>query len=907
VAANGCNGFSRISLCGAGSTGLLPASNRIPPRYTGAVRLLTGPAGSGKTPFILDCLRQALRSGNHSVRLLVPTATLAQHLQNQIAREGFVFHRNLIQTLSAFVEPWAGEPAQAPDAVVYLTVEEAARLAARPEFARVADTAGFYAALTKTINEFASAGCDSAQLAQHLPDAPLAEAFLAVYRELEGMLQDRGLSLRGRCLERAAERIAREGTGGIGTIWLDGFHALPDPELGVLAALARHADLTLTLDERDLTGAVRARLEAIGLRHETLRRARPAPAIALVRAPNMEREADEIARRILEQAAAGRPFREMAIIVRAAEIYVPLLRSTLDRFGIPAHFYFDSRLDEHAAIRFVTSAVDAMLGGWDYAATLAALRLAPRFADSSAMDRFDFAVREQMPNAGLGGLKALAQAEPLAHKLDALGETEEWRLFALTPKNWAARLRLLRNLFRPARPDPAFRDGWQMWRSQAAALDLFDEALVEAAAALDARREIPLEAFWRAVKAVLRVKPLRMEDGRRNVVHVLSAHEARQWVLPVVFVCGLVEKLFPQFHGQDLFFPDSGPGGARALLNGAGIRVRTAAEMEREERALFDSALTRATMLVTLSYPECDARGERNLRSAYLDGCLIEEQTSRPVRPRPREWRGREIAPAGIRQPRLLEVLRQRTVKVSPTSLESYLQCPFQYFGSRLLRLTPAPPRPEERLDFLTQGNIVHEVLARWYSRPHPELGGIAALFEEIFARTLEEKQIPAGYHTERLRNAMLDDLVAFTRAERFPAGEFESRMEEKFEFALNPSLTVSGKIDRLDVAADGTAYVVDYKYSNAQNTKGRRDNPNLLQAPLYLMAVEKFFGLKAAGMYYIGLKGGVEPAGWEAAELPADWLDESRARTAPAAWTSRRSTAISAASAIAPTCAASR
>jgi len=841
--------------------------------------LLTGPAGSGKTPFILDCLRRALRSGNHGVRLLVPTATLAQHLQNQIAREGFVFHRNLIQTLSAFVEPWAGEPPQAPDAVVYLLVEEAARRVARPEFASVADTAGFYASLTGTINEFASAGCDSARLAQHLPDAPLAEAFLAVYRELDRMLQDRGLSLRAPCLARAAERIAREGTIGIGTIWLDGFHALPDPELGVIAALARHAELTLTLDERDLTGAVRARLEAMGFRHEAIGRARPAPAIALVRAPNMEREADEIARGILEQAAAGRPFREMAVIVRAADTYVPLLRSTLARFGIPARFYFDSRLDEHAAVRFVTSAMDAMLGGWDYAATLAALRLAPRFADSNALDRFDFAVRAQMPNAGLGGLKALAEgpgSEALAHKLDTLGEIEEWRLFALTPANWAARLRLLRNLFRPARPDPAVPDGWQLWRSQAQALDLFDQALEEAAEALDARREMPLEAFWRAVKAVLRLKPMRFEDGRRNVVHVLSAHEARQWVLPVVFVCGLVEGLFPQFHGQDLFFPDT----ARARLNSAGIRVRTAAEMEREERVLFDSALTRATMLVTLSYPESDARGERNLRSAYLEDWTIEERESRAVRPRPRELREREIAPAGIRRPRLLEFLAQRTAKVSPTALESYLQCPFQYFGTRLLRLQPAPPRPEERLDFLTQGNIVHEVLAQWYARPDPKSGDIAALFEEIFARTVEEKQIPAGYHTERVRNAILDDLVAFTRAERFPAGEFHSRMEEKFEFALDELLIISGKIDRLDVASDGTAYVVDYKYSNAQNTKGRRDNPNLLQAPLYLMAVEKFFGLKAAGMYYIGLKGGVEPAGWEAAELDPGWLDQSGART---------------------------
>jgi ATP-dependent helicase/DNAse subunit B len=619
---------------------------------------------------------------------------------------------------------------------------------------------------------------------------------------------------------------------------------------------------------------MRARLEAIGFRPETMPRVRPAPAIALVRAPTMEREADEIARRILEQAAAGRPFREMAIIVRPADAYVPLLRSTLDRFRIPARFYFDTRLDEHATIRFLISAVDAMRGGWDYAATLATLRLAPRFADSNALDRFDFAVREQIPNAGLGGLKALAQEpgmEALAHKLETLGGIEEWRLFELTPENWAARLRLLRNLFRPVRPDPGIRGGWELWRSQAAALDLFDEALDEAAEALDPHHEIPLDTFWRAAKAVLRLKPMRIEDGRRNVVHVLSAHEARQWVLPVVFVCGMVEKLFPQFHGQDLFFPDS----ARGRLNAVGIRVRTAAEMEREERALFDSALTRATMLVTLSFPQNDERGERNLRSGYLDDWAIEERGSRPVRPRPVEhalaWPG-----PGIQAPSLRDYLRQRTAKVSPTSLESYLQCPFQYFGIRLLRLRPAPPRPEERLDFLTQGNIVHEVLKEWYAQPRD----IAALFEEIFARTLEEKQIPAGYHTERLRNGMLDDLLAFTRAERFPAGEFQSRMEEKFEFPLDDSLAIVGKIDRLDVAADGTAYVVDYKYSNAQNTKGRRDNKNLLQAPLYLMAVEKFFGLKAAGMYYIGLKGGIEPAGWEAAELPPDWLDESRART---------------------------
>ena len=60
-------------------------------------------------------------------------------------------------------------------------------------------------------------------------------------------------------------------------------------------------------------------------------------------------------------------------------------------------------------------------------------------------------------------------------------------------------------------------------------------------------------------------------------------------------------------------------------------------------------------------------------------------------------------ASPSIETPALLEYLHTRTGKLSPTLLESYLQCPFQYFGSRLLRLKTAPPRPEERLDFLTQ------------------------------------------------------------------------------------------------------------------------------------------------------------------------------------------------------------
>jgi len=858
---------------------------------------LTGPAGSGKTSFVLERLREALRAGDESIRLLAPTATMAQHLQNRIAREGFVFRRELIQTLSGFIEAWTGAVRQPSEATFYLIVEQAVERANRREFARVASLPGFRATMARTIAEFSSAGCDSARLGERLPDAPLAAAFLAVYREVEQELEQRGMALRARRLELAADRIEREGLGGIRAICLDGFHALPDPELRVIAALGRRADVTLTLADADWTAPLKTRLSQLCVTTpDAFSRKRPNPAMALFRAPSIEREASEIARRILEQAAAGRPFREMGIVVRAAEAYVPVLRSTLGRFGIPARFYFDSDLERHAAVRFLANTVDAMLGGWDHALTLAALRLAPRFADSNALDRFDFAAREQIPNAGLGGLKALlvgpegsvlsAGAERLLRKIERLGAIEEWRSFALSPTDWAERLRALRCLFRFARPgeEPPSHEAAREWRSQAAALDLFDEALDEAAGALEAGRPMQLEEFWRAVKSVLRLKPLRLEDGRRDVVHVLSTPEAREWELPVVFVCGMTEKQFPQFHRQDPFFPDD----ARRRLQDGGVRVRTAADFEREERALFESAISRATMLVTLSYPECDARGEAALPSVFLeDLALVAEIGAGIANPKkaddPRTTSVPQVRPTEIRAPNLLQWLHQKTALVSPTALESYLKCPFQYFGGRTLRLKTAPARPEERLDFMTQGSIVHATLAEWYARPQD----IAPLFERVFEAALEEKRIPPGYHVERLRNAMLEDLRAFAEDARWPRGAFQSQTEQAFEFALE-TVGVRGKIDRLDVAPDGRAYVIDYKYSAAQRTKHRLDDENLLQAPLYVMAAERVFGKRPAGMFYVGLKAGVVYAGWsdapvgdiDAEPIPEHWLEDAEERT---------------------------
>src|ERR1035438_10271865 len=126
----------------------------------------TGPSGSGKTHRILAEFRDAVRSRRSGIRLVVPTATLVQHLRHELAREGLVFSPRCILTLSAFSTEICGDLAMADNATWTLAAETAVREVNAPEFARVSRLPGFHAALVHTIGELDSAGCAPGQLAR---------------------------------------------------------------------------------------------------------------------------------------------------------------------------------------------------------------------------------------------------------------------------------------------------------------------------------------------------------------------------------------------------------------------------------------------------------------------------------------------------------------------------------------------------------------------------------------------------------------------------------------------------------------------------------------------------------------------------------------------------------------------
>ena len=121
----------------------------------------------------------------------------------------------------------------------------------------------------------------------------------------------------------------------------------------------------------------------------------------------------------------------------------------------------------------------------------------------------------------------------------------------------------------------------------------------------------------------------------------------------------------------------------------------------------------------------------RNLPSPFLTHTV--ERADRLSRPEPV---GRLTDPGAG-----LNIIQ---TKFSASGLECFLDCPFQYFARYTLRLKTRPLLPQDRLDFMLQGTIIHQTLAEWHRDPQP----IEPLFDRIFAANCEAKAVFRGYRT---------------------------------------------------------------------------------------------------------------------------------------------------------------
>ena len=185
--------------------------------------------------------------------------------------------------------------------------------------------------------------------------------------------------------------------------------------------------------------------------------------------------------------------------------------------------------------------------------------------------------------------------------------------------------------------------------------------------------------------------------------------------------------------------------------------------------------------------------------------------------------------------------------------LERYLDCPFKYFASQVLKL-PEERDEESGLTPLERGHFIHDVFEAFFEEwQHTGRGTITTsnvaealeLFESVASRKLDG--LPEVDRALE-RNHLLGSAAASGLAERAFAFEIEQGgdvVERLLEHVLEGEYTftgtdghrrirMKGKADRIDLMADGTLRIIDYKLGRAPKQS------RSLQLPIYGIMAEQ-------------------------------------------------------------------
>ena len=326
-----------------------------------------------------------------------------------------------------------------------------------------------------------------------------------------------------------------------------------------------------------------------------------------------------------------------------------------------------------------------------------------------------------------------------------------------------------------------------------------------------------------------------------------------------------------------------------------GLRLPMREDRLERERYLFYVCASRAERELVLSSRYCDEEGNPQARSFFVEDVLavfpslregerrrtLAEVTWEPeAAPTAAEWE-RSVALRGPRRlPAAIGSLRSEAARavlagrsaVSAGALEKYAGCPVRWLIEDVLR----PARLEPDSDPMVRGQLAHRVLELTFRRLREQTGE-GALSTANLPRAEEILRAAMREERGRYRVAATDsrvlaairrlehDLLVTLREEAGHGARFEPEhlelcfgLEEDGHPAveLTDGVTVRGKIDRVDVWGP-YALVRDYKsgkvdgYKEASWARERR-----LQAPLYMLVVEKLLGLEAAGGVYTPLRG---------------------------------------------------
>ncbi len=424
--------------------------------------------------------------------------------------------------------------------------------------------------------------------------------------------------------------------------------------------------------------------------------------------------------------------------------------------------------------------------------------------------------------------------------------------------------------------------------------------------------DISWEEWVELFRRVLDDARIPIEGDRHQGVQVLDAMTARGRTVRALFILGMNEKSFPRYVREDPFLRDR----QRVVLESTlGYKIDEKLAGHEEELLLFELLSRSATNRLYLSYQRADETGRAMAPSGFIAmamrdlrfvgrpeetvprrltvrisehpsiqdllpaeelalGCLLQGHDALPLldvmgRDRPLfeqglatvktfERESPELGPfdgiVGAPAPAPSKDLDR---SFSPTALERYATCPFQYFGEKVLRLEPVRRLQHHLLPALTLGTLLHESLRLSYERlvqlqwPEGSLSearvqstvnqAVADAFAAHAASrgtghallwTLAREQV-----TELVAAAVSSDGAEY-QATGFRPVAFETSAQGIVRLEPDASsvfLKVHGTLDRVDYRAEPPALrIVDYKFKQGNEI-------NVVDRNLALSAVRGF------------------------------------------------------------------
>jgi len=415
-------------------------------------------------------------------------------------------------------------------------------------------------------------------------------------------------------------------------------------------------------------------------------------------------------------------------------------------------------------------------------------------------------------------------------------------------------------------PEPA--DPWRERHLRArAAVHAVLEGLAEAYERHDDAAR-PHEEIAAAIRYAIEAETFT-PDRTRGGVHLVDAVAARFGTFDDAHIVGLVETDWPERPRRNIFY-------TAGLLKSLGWPQEP--DQARVQQAMFQDLLSLPSKTLTLHAFQFE--GDALLaRSPLVEGARNRSRTPMPavenrlvfddevLTAGTIDAGGLAAAQAswlGLRQTRPELGANEYGGFVGPQAAEQYrvsrvdhyVLCPFKYFAENVLGL------PEERDDMagltpLERGNLVHNLFEQFYRSWDARASGTitaanlpdaVALFAELTDTALA--RLPeADRVLERTR--LLGSLVAPGVAERVfeleadKGGEIVRRLLESdlrgpFTFPLLGGLKtrvveIRGKADRIDVFADGSLRVIDYKLSRLPDIKSS------IQIAVYAYAAQQW------------------------------------------------------------------